>query len=214
MGRFSVDTSLKNPQQNNMQPGMMGTPSNWPTLFPKESIGIEIPGIVVEEGEILQPGDLKILDGSLNAIKELRLKGYKVFLFFNEPLISQGKLKVEDVDARLQHLMQIFGQAGILSIEGILYSTSTLKNDIYSFPNNGMLKRAEREFNQKYKGGYFLSNNLNGIKAGESAGAKPILINSLKIEEIQLKLNTFANKDLKNKIKIFNDLQSFSNFLD
>jgi histidinol phosphatase-like enzyme len=216
MGRFSVETSLKNPHQNNIPGipgGQPGFPSDWPSVFPKETIGIELPGIILEEGEILKPEEVRVIAPSLAAVRELRLKGYKVFLFFNEPLISSGKLTQIDVDSRIQHLMQVFGQYGIFSIDGILYSTSSLKDDIYAFPNNGMLKRAENEFGQKFKGGYFISNNINGLKAGFASNARPIFIESGNFEITQNKLDTFANRDLKSKVKVFKDLTSFASTL-
>lgn len=214
MGRFSVETSINNPQQAPYQQGgQQMLPSNWPTVFPKESIGIELPGVIVEEGEILTPGDIKIINNSLAALREIRLKGYKVFLFFNEPLISAGRLTSSDIDARNQHLMKIFGEAGIFSIDGLLYSTSTMKEDLFAFPNNGMLKKAENEFGLKFKGGYFISNNLNGLKAGSSSGARPILIKSNSFDLVQNKLETFANRELKTKTKTFNNLFDFANSL-
>jgi len=209
MGRFSVETSLNNPQAA-AQPGQL-SPAGWPSVFTKETIGIEIPGVIVKDKDILTPSDLEIIDTSLTAVRDLRLKGNKVFLFFNEPLITAGKLTSLDVDDRIKHLMQIFGQAGIFSIEGILYSTSSFKDDMFAFPNNGMLKKAEKEFNLKFKSGYFVSNNLNGLKAGASCGAKPILIKSDRFQEVEQKLDTFANRELKSKVKSYNTLADFVN---
>jgi histidinol phosphatase-like enzyme len=144
----------------------------------------------------------------------MRLKGYKVFLFFNEPMISQGKVTTTEVDATNQKLMEIFGQAGIFSIDGLLYSTTNSKEDIFSLPNTGMLKKAEREFKVKFKGGYFVGNKITDLKVADSVGSKPILINSGEYEETKSKLNTFANRDLKNKTKEFDSLLSFANSLN
>ena len=207
MGRFSVETSLSNPQAIPSQPNQLA--AGWPSVFTKETIGIEIPGVIVEDKDIITPSDLEIIGTSLTAVRDMRLKGHKVFLFFNEPLISTGKLTALDVDDRIKQLMQIFGQAGILSIEGLLYSTSNFKDDMFAFPNNGMLKKAEKEFNLKFKGGYFVSNNLNGLKAGASCGAKPILIKSSIISDVEQKLNTFANRELKSKVKTYDTLFNF-----
>jgi histidinol phosphatase-like enzyme len=110
--------------------------------------------------------------------------------------------------------MEIFGQAGIFSIEGLLYSTTNSKEDIFSLPNTGMLKKAEREFKVKFKGGYFVGNKITDLKVADSVGSKPILINSGEYEETKSKLNTFANRDLKNKTKEFDSLLSFANSLN
>jgi D-glycero-D-manno-heptose 1,7-bisphosphate phosphatase len=214
MGRFSIEKSLNNPQQNLMQPnGQPMSPAGWPTQFPKESIGIDRNGVIVEDKQIFTPGDITIIPDSLEAIRTMRLKGYKVFLFFNEPLIGQGRLTPEDVEKQNQHLMNVFGQAGIFSIDGLLYSTTDNKQDIYSLPNTGMLKKAENEFRQKFKGGYFVGNKIIDLKAADSIGARPVFIKTGDCHETEPKLNTFANKELKAKTKTYNTLLEFANFL-
>jgi histidinol phosphatase-like enzyme len=143
----------------------------------------------------------------------MRLKGYKVVIFFNEPLISAGKMTTFDVDATNQKLMELFGQAGIMTIDGLLYSTTSLKEDIYSMPNNGMMKKAEVDFKIKMKGGYFVGDKLYNLKAGDSMGMKPVLIKTGIYQETETKLKTFANRELEKKLKSFNSLLDFANSL-
>ena len=239
MGRFSVDRSMNvggqapsptmpqtqpygqqnygSPygQQMPQQQGMMmqQQQQNWPTYFPKETIGIDRGAILNESKPILTASDIEILPGALDAIRTIRLKGYKLVIFFNEPLITQGKLTTQAVDSNVQQLMNYFGQAGIFSIDGLLYSTSNMKEDNFAMPNNGMMKRAENEMKVAFKGGYFAGNKLYNLKAGDSVHAKPILIKSPGYEGEEIKLDTFANKELKNKTKTFNSLLDFANSL-
>ena len=239
MGRFSVDRSMNvggqppsptmpqtqpygqqnygSPygQQMPQQQGMMmqQQQQNWPIYFPKETIGIDRGAILNESKPILTASDIEILPGALDAIRTIRLKGYKLVIFFNEPLISQGKLSTQAVDANVQQLMNYFGQAGIFTIDGLLYSTSNMKEDNFAMPNNGMMKRAENEMKVAFKGGYFAGNKLYNLKAGDSVHAKPILIKSPGYEDVETKLDTFANKELKNKTKTFNSLLEFANSL-
>ena len=200
-------------QQMPQQQGMMQQQPNWPTFFPKETIGIDRGAILNETKPILNASDIEILPGALDAIRTIRLKGYKLVIFFNEPLITQGKLTTQAVDANVQQLMNYFGQAGIFTIDGLLYSTSTMKEDLFAMPNTGMMKRAENEMKVAFKGGYFAGNKLYNLKAGDSVHAKPILIKSPGYEGEEIKLDTFANKELKNKTKTFNSLLDFANSL-
>jgi D-glycero-D-manno-heptose 1,7-bisphosphate phosphatase len=243
MGRFSVDRSMsvdgQPPSPTMTQTQQYGTPygqqnygspygqqmpqqqgmmmqqqqQNWPTFFPKETIGIDRGAILNDTKSILNASDIEILPGALDAIRTIRLKGYKLVIFFNEPLISQGKLTTQAVDANVQQLMNYFGQAGIFTIDGLLYSTSNMKEDLFAMPNNGMMKRAETEMKVAFKGGYFAGNKLYNLKAGDSVHAKPILIKSPGYEDTETKLDTFANKELKNKTKTFNSLLDFANSL-
>jgi len=239
MGRFSVDRSMNvggqppaptmpqtqpygqqnygSPygQQMPQQQGMMmqQQQQNWPTFFPKETIGIDRGVILNDTKPILNASDIEILPGALDAIRTIRLKGYKLVIFFNEPLITQGKLTTQAVDSNIQQLMNYFGQAGIFTIDGLLYATSNMKEDLFAMPNNGMMKRAENEMKVAFKGGYFAGNKLYNLKAGDSVHAKPILIKSPGYEDVETKLDTFANKELKNKTKTFNSLLDFANSL-
>lgn len=214
MGRYQVNNILNQPSNSTFN-SFSSTASNrnWPSVFPKESIGIDRNGVIVLDKNIKEPSDISYIPGSLEAIKIMRLKGYKVFLFFNEPLISQGMITSSDVDRCIQSMMQSFGQAGIFSIEGILYSTSNLKEDVYALPNLGMLKKAEKEFKQKFKGGFFVGNKLVDLKTAERAGSRPILIKTDNFEDAITKLDTFANRELKSKTKVFENLIEFAKSL-
>jgi HAD superfamily hydrolase (TIGR01662 family) len=156
---------------------------------------------------------MELVPNCLEAIRTMKLKGYKVFIFFNEPMISQGIVTTDFVDSTNQRLMEIFGQAGIMSIEGLLYSTSNFKEDIYSFPNIGMLKKAEKEFHVKFKGGYFIGDKIADLKVADNVGARPILIECGESEKTKERLKTFANKKLREKTKVFNSLLEFANSL-
>jgi len=189
------------------------TQPTWPTSFPKETIGIERSGVIFENRIISSPEDLHPIPGSLEAIKSMRLKGYKVAIFFNEPLISQGLLEIKDVDIINQRMLDIFGNAGIQSIDTVLYSTTTMKEDVFAMPNTGMMKKAETESRLKFKGGYFVGDKISNLKAGFSSGAKPVLVSTGNYEDTLKKLSTFANRDLKKQVKVFSDLLEFSKFL-
>jgi HAD superfamily hydrolase (TIGR01662 family) len=210
MSRFSVETSLNNPAApSQQQPGVM--PANWPTVFNKETIGIERNGIIVNHDRpILSAADIQPVPWALEGIREMRLKGYRVVIFFNEPLISEGKITPEQVDTTNNRLMEIFGQAGIMSIDGLLYSTTSMKQDIYSLPNTGMLKKAETDFRVRFKGGYFVGDKIHDLKAGDSVHATPVLIRSGQFGDTLEKLDTFANRELKAKTKVFNNLLEFA----
>lgn len=185
----------------------------WPTTFTKETIGIERNGVIIENQNT--PSDLfmRFIPESLEAIKIMRLKGYNVVIFFNEPDITQNKITVEKVEQSNQIMLDAFGNHGIQSITGLFYSTSNLKEDIYSMPNNGMLKKAESDLRLKFKGGYFVGDKLHDLKVGDSVHCKPILLKQGMYNETKDKLNTFANRKLKEKTREFSNLLEFANSL-
>lgn len=187
------------------------TPNNWPKDFPKPVVGLERDGTIIQDiGDyISSPSQVIPIQSSLEAIKMLRLKGYKVVILTNQSGISKGKLTQEQVDNVHNHLMKIFGEAGILSISGLLYSTSDMKEDIFAKPNIGMFNRAKNDFKVDWKKGWYVGDKISDLKAGDKAGAKPILVKTGKGLETIEKLNTFANRDLKSKTKVYQNLLEF-----
>jgi HAD superfamily hydrolase (TIGR01662 family) len=210
MGRF---TSVPQSEvQVNTQPGQFNI-NDWPKTFANAVIGIERNDLIVTNPDNCHTEGVQVNVESLEAIRIMRLKGYRVVLFSNEYGISIGKITTKMVDESNSQLMSIFGQAGIFSIDGLYYSTTNVKEDIYSMPNNGMLKKCEKEMKTNFKTGYFVGDKIHDLKVGNSCGAKPILIKTKNFEETEKKLSTFANRELKKKTIIFNSLLEFAKFL-
>lgn len=206
MGRYTSIPASEVPNQ--AQPGVQGL---WPTSFPKQTIGIDRNGVITSNtGSIIQPGQISIVPGALEAIRQMRLKGYKVVIFFNEPAISAKIATTSQIDAVIQRMMELFGQAGIQNIHGLLYSTSTFKDDIFALPNTGMPKKAENDFKVNFKEGYFVGSNMVGLKTAENIKAIPVLIKNGEYEDTLQKLDTFANKKLKQATKHYNSLLEFA----
>ena len=80
----------------------------------------------------------------------------------------------------IQRMFEIFGNAGIYSVDGLYYSESSLKNDYYAKPNIGMFHRAEKELfggKTRFKDkGFYVGDKMSDLKAAERIGATPILV--------------------------------------
>ena len=229
MGRYTttVDANPGVPQQALQQQygspygGMQQQPQmpvDWPTVFPKPVIGLERNGVFIQDSDtpITSSGQISFIPGSLEAIRMMRLKGYKVVIIFDEPNIQKGKATPQQVDAINQYMMQMFGQSGIMSIDGLLYSTSDLKEDVYAKPNIGMFKRAETEFPSgiKWNEGWFVGHNLKDAIASDRIGAKSVILKTGNGEKTLKKMETTGNKSLLNKVLVFENLLDFANSLE
>jgi len=215
MGRFSVETAE---QYSSQQTNNMGatTPADWPTVFPKAIVGLDRDGTIIRDmgNYITSPSQLEPLPGALEAVRMIRLKGHKLVIITNQAGISKGLQTQEQVDNVHNSLMQIFGQNGIFSIDGLFYSTSNLKEDIYAKPNIGMFNRAvEANPEINWKQGWYVGDKISDLKAAEKAGAVPVLVRTGHGMETEEKLNTFANRDLKKKTLVFDTLLDFANTL-
>jgi D-glycero-D-manno-heptose 1,7-bisphosphate phosphatase len=170
--------------------------------------------MTVDKGYITDPGDFEPFPKSLLAIRLIRLKGYKVVILTNQGGITKGLQTHEDVEAVHQRMFEIFGNAGIFTIDGLFYSESSLKEDYYAKPNLGMFHRTEKEiFNNKIRfkdKGFYVGDKITDLKAAERIGATPVLVKTGHGVNSEKDLQKFSKSKLRKKTKIFQDLLQFA----
>ena len=219
-GQYSSSTPGQPPMgMSPEQARMMEMQQAWPQVFPKSIIGLDRDGVInIDRGEyITSPQQWEPIPGSLEAIRMMRLKGYKVVILTNQGGIIKGLQTTAQVDAVHQYMMEVFGQAGIFSIDGLFYSESSLKDDYYAKPNLGMFHRAEEQiFGNKVKfkqGGYYVGDKMSDLKAAYKIGAKPILVRTGHGEETEQSLKKFSAEKIRKKTSVFNSLLDFAKAL-
>lgn len=185
---------------------------SWPTTFPKPVVGLDLDGTINEQikGYLTDYSQMKYISGSLDAIRMIRMKGHKLMIISNQAGITKGLQTQQQVDAINSAMMQDFGNAGIFSIDGLLYSTSDFRDDLFAKPNIGMFNKARDENRINWKEGWYVGDSMSDLKAAEKSGAKPVLVLTGNGRETLDKLETFANRDLKKKTKVYNNLLEFA----
>ena len=179
------------------------------------TIGLDRDGTINQDigTYVTNPSQFVPIPGSLEAVALIRRKGYNVVILTNQAGIMKGLITPADVDAVHDYMLKLLGQAGCSNINGIYYSTTNLKDDIYAKPNIGMFKRAEAEQRLKFKGGAYVGDKISDLKAAEKIHTMPVLVKTGYGLETLEKLETFANRSLKKKVQIFNNLWEFADSL-
>jgi len=201
-------------QEPSQQP-QQELPPDWPTVFPKAIVGLDRDGVInVDKGHyITDPEDFEVIPESLAAIHKLRIKGYKVVILTNQGGITKGLQTHEQVEAVHQRMFEIFGRAGIYTIDGLFYSESSLKEDMYAKPNLGMFHRAEKEIFEgkaRFKqGGFYVGDKMSDLKAAAKIGATPILVRTGHGMATEGELKKFSKEKLRKKTKVFDNLLQF-----
>jgi len=177
-------------QQDNVQEG-------WPTEFPNPIVGIERKGVLTDNWNTLQ-------FGALEAVKNIRLKGHKLMIIADETGRTENDVNMEN-----QKLMQTFGDNGIYSIDGHLYSINNDTKDPFVKPNTGMFKRAtQMNPGVQWNKGYYLGSTVIDMKTAIKIDAKPIFV---KTNEHEFKkLNSHAHKDVLKKVTVVESLLEFA----
>jgi len=202
-------------EQDPQQIQQQNVPADWPKLFPKSIVGLDRDGVInTDKGYLTSPDDWEPIPGSLEAIRMIRLKGYKLVILTNQGGIMKKEQTHDQVEAIHQRMMEVFGNAGIYSIDGLFYSESSLKEDYFAKPNLGMFHRAEKEiFNSKARfkqNGFYVGDKMTDLKAAERIGARPILVRTGHGLETEEDLKKFSREKLRKKTKVFDDLLQFA----
>lgn len=186
---------------------------NNPVIGTKCVIGLARDGILNHEvtPAVTRPEYFNPISGALEAVAELRHKGYKIVIITAQPGISHGHMTIQDVENIHTYMLDLLGKAGCPSIDGIYYSSGTTKQDPYVKPNVGMFKRAE-EHNRaiKFNRGFYVGHTIADLKAALKIGARPVLIRTGRGLDTEKELNKYAYKDIKEKTYIFDSLAEFT----
>lgn len=180
------------------------------------TIGLDRDGTINEDLNryVTNPSEFKPIEGSLEAIANLRRQGYNIVIITNQGGIDKGIMSIEDVDRVHQHMLDLLGQAGCPSIDGIYYSTSSDKRDIYAKPNTGMFKRCAKENNFiKWSNGFYVGDKMSDLKAAIKIGARPVLVRTGYGLETEKQLNKYTYKSIAKKTYVFDSLADFVNNL-
>jgi D-glycero-D-manno-heptose 1,7-bisphosphate phosphatase len=176
----------------------------------KITVGLDRDGTINEDvGYIKNPDSFVPVSKSLEAVAMLRAKGYNIVVLTNQAGIMKGILTPQDVENVNARMLELLGQAGCSSIDGIYFSTTNLKEDIYAKPNIGMFERAQSELGVKFKGGAYVGDKISDLKAADKIGAIPVLVLTGHGQDTLKELDRYANRNLKKKTMVFDNLWEF-----
>lgn len=127
--------------------------------------------------------DLKLIEGSLNAIKTLFEYGYKMFLISNQPDYAKGKTTLAKLEEVHNKLHNIFSENEIVfSKYFYCYHHPDGIDPEYGIdcecrkPKNFFVKSAVNEFEINTNQSWFIGDRDTDILCGKNSGLKTILI--------------------------------------
>lgn len=185
-------------------------------IAPKCVIGLDRDGVInVDRGTYTwKKEDFEPIEGSLAAIAKLRRLGHKIVVITNQGGIGKNLYTQEDVDTLHEYMLQLFGEAGCPSIDGIYYSATSLRSDHFAKPNTGMFEKVQEDMKHiKFKQGYYVGDKITDLKAAYKIGARPVLVKTGYGEETLKELNKFTNQKIKKKTLVFDDLAAFADWI-
>lgn len=209
MSKTTTASFLEIAKVQNQQPKIVWSGGEFRT---KCVIGVDRDGVLNKDlgTYCFRPEDFEPIEGSMEAMGEMRRKGYKIVIITDQGGIEKGLYTPEDVDKTHEKLMNLLGEAGCFSIDALYYSASSRKEDPFAKPNTGMFKRCEAEHKDiKFKEGYYVGDKMKDLKAAMNMGARPVLVRTGYGAETEKELQKFTYRKIKARTIIFDNLAEF-----
>jgi len=149
-----------------------------------KAIFLDRDGTLIEDpGYINHPDQVKLLDGSAEALIEFKTLGYKSVVVSNQSGVARGMVTEKALIDIHKRLKQLLAERGAF-LDGIYYCpyhpdgvvAKYRKESDWRKPNPGMLLAAAEEMSLDLGQSWMIGNSGRDIEAGFQAGCKTILI--------------------------------------
>ncbi|MBI2671670.1 HAD family hydrolase [Candidatus Woesearchaeota archaeon] len=128
---------------------------------------------------LLKKEDIKIIPGSIEAVKRLNDKNIVIIVISNQPQIAKGlatKLQIDEINEEIKRLFKENGAV----IDAIYCCPHHPKGSIKEYsltcncrkPEPGMILKAAKDYNIDLSRSYVIGDRISDIKAGNLAGCK------------------------------------------
>ena len=162
-----------------------------------KAVFLDRDGTIVEDvGYLNNPQQLKFIPGSIEAIKKLNEKGYKVVVITNQSGIARGLIS-EDMLQTIDKTLHKWILNGGAHLDGVYYCPHHPEHGVYPYrqvcecrkPHPGLIKRAHRELDIDLTQSFMIGDKDSDIEAGKRAGTKTVFVNSGQGNEKNLSQN-------------------------
>ena len=123
--------------------------------------------------------DFRFNPGVIEALKELRNRGYLLIMITNQGGISLGKNTIENVERIHEHMRKALLDAGV-EIAEIYYCPHHIDNEacLCRKPQPLMLEKALARFRIDRSASWFIGDSDRDMEAGKAAGLNTLLVES------------------------------------
>ena len=138
----------------------------------------------VDTGYISRIEDLKIIDGTMTALRRFRDSGFLNIIITNQSGVSRGFF-TEDELLRINHeLSYRLSEDGVSLIDEIFYSPYHIDGVVERYkvdshdrkPGTGLITKAASKRNIDLKESFFIGDSLTDMQCANNAGLKKILV--------------------------------------
>ena len=163
-------------------------------------------GVINEDSDdfIKSPEEWIPIEGSLEAIRQLKKAGYLVAVASNQSGLARGLFDQQTLDAIHAKMEGLLAQRGV-ALDGIFYCPHGPEdNCLCRKPKPGLLLQISDHFDIDLKQSWFVGDSIRDVQAARLAGARPVLLRTGKGRQTLAKYGPF------NDIPVYDDLAGFA----
>lgn len=143
------------------------------------AIFLDRDGVVNKEvGYLSTPDNLELIEGSIDALKILKEKGYLLIIITNQAGIARGYFTEKDVEKIHAKLTKILNDNNVI-LDDIFYCPHhpDFTGDCECRkPKPGMIFKAKKKFNINLKKSFMIGDTLKDVETGKNAQCITVLV--------------------------------------
>ena len=138
----------------------------------------------VDTGYISRIEDLKIIDGTMTALRRFRDSGFLNIIITNQSGVSRGFFTEDELHKINDELSYRLSEDGVSLIDEIFYSPYHIDGVVERYkvdshdrkPGTGLITKAASKRNIDLKESFFIGDSLTDMQCANNAGLKKILV--------------------------------------
>lgn len=142
-------------------------------------------GVLVEDrGLLVDPGELRVLDGVPRALKRLKDAGFRLVVVSNQSVVARGMITPEGLEAVHDQLRRLLADAGAPPLDAVYFCPHHPNADLPAYraacdcrkPRPGALLRAAEEHHLDLAASFMVGDRITDVAAGAAAGCRTVLL--------------------------------------
>jgi D,D-heptose 1,7-bisphosphate phosphatase len=184
----------------------------------RRAVFLDKDGTLVEDVPCnVDPGQIRLAAGALEAVRSLYVTGYQLFIITNQSGVARGYFPESALIAVEQRLRELF-QSVMIHLTGFYYCPHHPDGSIADYaihcdcrkPQPGLLYRAASEHQIDLTQSWFIGDILHDVEAGRRAGCRTILIDNGNETEWQLSRSRLPHHTVNNLVEAANVIHAIA----
>jgi len=156
------------------------------------AICLDRDGVLIKDVHLLaSPGDIQILEGVPQALRNLKEAGFKLIVVSNQTVVARGLITEREVYVVNAEMERLLEQVGGPHLDGFYFCPHHPNATLSEYrvdcdcrkPRPGLLLRAARELDLNLGDSFMIGDRITDIIAGARAGCRTMLVQTGKHEE-------------------------------